>query len=77
MGVSLDCNKERRFETAVLIRRRCRHRRSLGLRGNGVLQIAVVLVPGAEHEQEDEHDYEALFGRRENKQIEEPFHFSA
>jgi hypothetical protein len=37
----------------------------------------MVLVPAAEHEQEHEHDYEALFGRREDKQIRKPFHFSA
>jgi hypothetical protein len=37
----------------------------------------VVLVPGAEHEQEHEHDYEAVFGWREDEEIEKSFHYSA
>jgi hypothetical protein len=42
-----------------------------------VLEVAMMLVPGAEHEQEYEDDYEALFWRGEDKQIRKPFHFSA
>jgi hypothetical protein len=38
------------------------------------LKIAVVFVPGAEHEQEHEHDYDALLGRGENEQTEKAFH---
>jgi hypothetical protein len=34
-------------------------------------------VKPVEHEQEHEHDYDALLGRRKDEQIQEPFHFSA
>ena len=66
--------ERRRYNYSV---RRCRHRGSLGLRAKRILQIAMVLVPGAEHEQEYEYDYDALFRWREDEQIEKAFHFSA
>jgi hypothetical protein len=37
----------------------------------------MVFDPGGEHEQEHEHDYDALFGGRENEKTEEAFHESA
>jgi hypothetical protein len=44
---------------------------------DSILQIALMFNPGAEHEQEHEHDYDALLGRGENEKTEEAFHESA
>jgi hypothetical protein len=44
---------------------------------DSILQIALMFNPGAEHEQEHEHDDDALFGRGENEKTEEAFHESA
>jgi hypothetical protein len=37
----------------------------------------MMVVKGTEHEQEDEHDHEALLGPREDKEVQEAFHFAA
>jgi hypothetical protein len=37
----------------------------------------MMFVPGARDEQEHDENDEALFGRRENKDREQPFHFLA
>jgi len=55
-----------------LIRRRCG-----GLETRLALRVAVMFVPGAEHEQEHEDDDDALLGWGKNEEAEEAFHFCA